>query len=381
MKVLANVLRARARHLVGAALVACSASALAQQPTGAPIVVGAIMSLTGPLAPVGLPERDGVRLAVKKINEAGGIKGRPLQILFEDDASSPDAAVSKANSLIFDKKVKALIGATGLAATVATGALTAQQKVLQLANSGMGPAVEQDRKCVFHITPAQELNARSLLSYAKKAIGAKRAGLLHDAGFGQSVATSVQKLAGEYGMEIVATEKFEIGANDTIAQASKIKAAKPDVVLIVTTTATPFRNARQVRMGAPIVTVHAAAPYDIVKAMGDGAEGVVFADFLVAEQALPHQKEFVEAFQKEYGRLPKNFDAGGYDRVLILAKALEKAGPDAPSEKICEAAKGPFQGVMAAYDFSAPDMGGLRVSSFSYSTFANGKFTRVPFTP
>lgn len=379
MKTIPKVLRARARHLFGAALVACSASALAQQPAGAPVVVGAIMSLTGPLAPIGLPERDGARLAMKLINEAGGIKGRPLQILFEDDGSSPDAAVSKANSLIFDKKVKALIGVTGLAATVATGALTSQQKMLQVANSGIGPAVELERKCVFHVTPAQELNARSLLQYAKKAVGAKRAGLLHDAGFGQSVAISLAKLAGEYGIEIVATEKFEIGANDTIAQASKIKAAKPDVVLIVTTSATPFRNVRQVRMGVPVLAAHPAAPYDVVKAMGDGAEGVVFADFLIAEDPLPHQKEFVAAFQKEYGRMPKNFDAGGYDRVRVVAGALEKAGPDASNAKICEAAQGAFQGVMASYDFSAPDMGGLKASSFSYSRYENGKFARVSF--
>ena len=377
-----------AQYLPSASIAACVAAAVVATPMvayaqsaggGAPIVVGAVMSLTGPLAPVGLPERDGARLALKKVNGAGGIDGQPLEIIFEDDGSSPDAAVSKANSLIFDRKVRALIANTGLAATVATGALTAPKNLPQLSNSGLGPAVELNRKCVFHITPAQELNARSLLEYATKKLGAKRVGLMHDTGFGQSVANSLLKIGSEYGVTFTVTEKFEIGATDTTAQAAKVRATKPDAVFIVATSPTPFRNARQVKIGAPVITAHPSAPYDVVKAMGDGSEGVVFADFVVAEDPLPHQKEFVKEFHQEYGRFPKNFDASGYDRVLILARALQKVGANASNEELCEAIRGPHQGAMAAYDFSAPDMGGLRVSSFVYSTYANGKFSRLPF--
>lgn len=364
--------------MVSALTAACCLPASAQT-ASTPISVGAVLSLTGPLAVAGLPERDGIQLALKLINAAGGINGRPLELTIEDDASSPDVAVSKANALIFNRKVKALLGGTGIGATVAMGGLTASGKLPQVAFTGLGPAVERDRRCVFHLLPAQELNARSLLEYATKALKAKRIAILHDTGFGQSVNVSLQALGAEYGVDYIEVEKFEIGTNDITTQASKVRASKPDAVFIVASNPTPFRNARQVKIGAPIVAAHPSAPFDVVKAMGDGAEGVVFADFVVSEDPLPNQKAFVSAFQKEYGRLPKNFDAAGYDSVNLLAQALGKAGPEASGEALCTALRAPYQGALANYDLSAADMGGLRTSSFVYSQYTAGKFSRLPF--
>jgi branched-chain amino acid transport system substrate-binding protein len=353
-------------------------SALAQHPAAAPIPIGAVLSLTGPLAVVGLPERDGMRLALKQINAAGGIAGRPLELILEDDGSSPDAALSKVNALVHGRKVPVVLGATGLASTVAMGAVTSAQKVLQIAFSGMGPAVERDRSCVFHLTPAQELNARSLLEYATRQLKARRLALLHDSGFGQSVANSLRQLSSEYGVELAVTEKFDIGSTDITTQAVKVREANPGAVLVVTSNATAFRQIRQVKLTAPVIATHVSAPYDIVRAMGEGSEGVVFADFLVAEEPLPRQQAFVNAFVPEYRRLPKNFDAAGYDSLMLVAAALKKAGAQATGEQLCAAARGPFQGQMAAYDFSAPDMGGLTPGSFVYSTWVKERFVRVP---
>lgn len=378
MKTHENLAR-RALSAAAAALALAASLPAHAQNNAEPVLVGAVLSLTGPLAVAGIPERDGIRLAAKRINAAGGVNGRNVEVLIEDDGSSPDAAVTKANTLIFNRKVKAILGGSGIGATVAMGGITAPVKLPQIAFTGLGPAAEKERTCVFHLTPAQELNARSLLEYATKALKAKRIGVLHDTGFGQSTFTSLQALAPVYGVEYVAVEKFEIGASDVTTQAAKVRLAKPDAVLIVASNPTPFRNARQVRIGAPIIAAHPSAPYDVVKAMGDGAENVVFADFVVAEEPLPQQKEFVAAFQQEYRRLPKNFDAAGYDSLMMLAQALRKAGPDAGNDAVCTALRAPYQGAMADFDLAAPDMGGLQPSSFVYSQYAAGKFTRLPF--
>jgi branched-chain amino acid transport system substrate-binding protein len=369
--------RALAALCAGAALASIApATAVAQS---GPIPIGVVVALTGPLAVIGLPERDGIQLAFKQINAAGGIKGRPLEAILEDDASSPDVAVSKTNNLVFNHKVKAIIGATGIASTVAMGGLTAPRKLPQISFSGLGPAVERERTCVFHLTPAQELNARSLLEYATKALKAKNIAVLLEAGFGTAVFSSMKALGPDYGVEFVAVEKYEIGATDASTQVAKMRAANPDVILVAGSSPTPFRSVKQMKVAVPVVAAHPAAPYDTVKAMGDGAQGVVFADFLVAEDPLPSQKAFVDAFQKEYGRLPKNFDAAGYDSVQMLARALEKVGPEASSEHLCNALRAPYQGAMTSFDLSAPDMGGLKTSNFVYSTYANGKFSRLPF--
>lgn len=358
-------------------VIAVASMPVQAQPNAIP--VGVVLSLTGPLAVAGLPERDGIALAIKQVNAAGGVQGRPVEAVIEDDASSPEVALAKTNNLIFSRKVKALLGATGIASTVAMGGLTASNKVPQLAFTGLGPPVERDRTCVFHLTPAQELNARSLLEYATKALKVKKLAILHDTGFGGPVANSLKTLADEYGVTFVGIEKVELGATDASTQAAKLRSAEPEAILVVASSPTPFRSVRQMKIAVPVVAAHPSAPYDVVKAMGEGSQGVVFADFLVAEEPLPHQKAFVDAFQKEYGRLPKNFDAAGYDAVQILVRGLQKAGPDAAGEPLCTAMRTLHSGVLSPYDLGAPDMGGLKVTSFVYSRFENGKFTRLPF--
>ena len=113
--------------------------------------------------------------------------------------------------------------------------------------------------------------------------------------------------------------------------------------------------------------------------MGVFADDISFAEFLVAEDPLPHQKEFVEMYRKEYGTMPKTYEAAGWDAVHILAKALEKAGPDADADTLATAIRSPAQGVLAAYDFTKDDMTGIALSSYTYSKLVKGRFTRLPF--
>ena len=114
----------------------------AQQPAGEPIKVGAVLSLTGPGAGLGGPERNGIQLAEKRINERGGIRGRPLQIIIEDDGSKPDIAKSKAEALIHGEKVVALLGPSLTASTGAVATVTNAMQMPELCMTGFGPAIE-----------------------------------------------------------------------------------------------------------------------------------------------------------------------------------------------------------------------------------------------
>lgn len=343
-----------------------------------PIRLGAIVSTTGGLASLGLAERDGILLAQKVINARGGIGGRPLEIVVEDDSSNPDAAMSKINTLLHSQKVAAVIGPTGIAQTVAVGALTQREQIPLLAFTGMGPAVEASRTCVLHLTPAQGLNAAALLSYVRDN-GGKRVGVLHDSGYGQVIWGAMKDMGAAYGVSFTAVEKFELSATDATAQAAKVKASEPDMVILLSSNATGFRNLRAVGLTQPIVSVHGTALYDVVRAMGGAADNVVHAEFLIAEDPLPHQVEFVKAYQAEHGKLPKHFEAAGWDAVMAVAAALEKTGPVPAKGALCQALRGPFRGTFAAYDFSAKDMGGLTLGDFSYSLLTKGKFSRLPY--
>jgi branched-chain amino acid transport system substrate-binding protein len=356
------------------------ATIMAKAPEGEPVKVGAVLSLTGPGAGLGGPERNGILLAEKRINERGGIRGRPLQIVIEDDGSKPDIAKSKAESLIHGEKVVALLGPSLTASTGAVATVTQVMAFPQLCMTGLGPAIESSYKSLFHMLPPQQLNARAMLEYISKELKAKKLGLLHDSGYGQLVTGHILALQKDYGIELVADEKFEVGATDVTTQAAKVRAAQPDVVGVIATSPVPFRNARQVRITQPIVSAVGSSSYEYVKGMGEFADDIVFAEFIVSEDPLPHQKEFVELFLREKGSLPKTYDAAGWDATNVIAQALEKAGPDAGGEAIAAAIRAlSYRGVVAKYNFAADDMTGIGLDSYTYSKLVKGHYTRLPF--
>jgi branched-chain amino acid transport system substrate-binding protein len=354
--------------------------AAAQAPQGEPIKIGAVLSLTGPGAGLGQPERNGILLAEKAINERGGIQGRPIKVLIEDDGSKPDNAKSKAEQLIFQEKVVAIIGPSLTASTGAVAAITNAENMAQLTFTGLGPKIELSYKSLFHMLPPQDLNARAMLEYTTKSLKAKKVGILHDSGYGQVVTNSLNALKGNYGVDFVAVEKFEVGASDASAQAAKVRAADPEVVFVIATSPVPFRNARQVKITQPIVSAIGSASYDYVRGMGEFGDDIVFPEFVVGEDPTPQQAAFVKQYQQAYSSLPKNFEAAGWDAVQVVAEALQTAGPNASRADLAKAMRKPYKGVMASYNFAADDMTGIDLTSYIYSRLNKGNFTRLPFT-
>lgn len=352
-------------------------SLFAQQ---APIKIGSVLSLTGPGAGLGQPERSGILLAEKTINDRGGIGGRPIKILIEDDGSKPDLAKSKAENLIFGENVLAFIGPSLTASTGAIASITNAEKMAQVTFTGLGPVIEQSYKMLYHVLPPQILNARAMLEYASKSAKAKKVGVLHDTGYGQAVLTGLQTLNASYGIEFVSIERFEVGASDVSAQAAKVRASQPDLVFVIATSPVPFRNARQMKITQQIVSAIGSASYDYVRGMGEYADDIVFPEFMVGENPLPRQADFVELYRKANNALPKNFESAGWDAVNIVAKAIGKAGANASRESIAIAMRDPYEGAMAKYNFAAADMTGIELSSFIFSRLVQGKFTRLPFT-
>ena len=372
---------ATSRRVILKALAAGAAlgpvSLLAQQE---PIKIGSILSLTGPGAGLGQPERSGILLAEKVINDRGGIGGRQIKIMIEDDGSKPDLAKSKAENLIFGEKVLAFIGPSLTASTGAIASITNAEKMAQVTFTGLGPAIEQTYKMLYHVLPPQILNARAMLEYATKSAKAKKVGVLHDTGYGQAVMAGLQSINGSYGVEFVSVERFEVGASDVSAQAAKVRASQPDLVFVIATSPVPFRNARQMKITQQIVSAIGSASYDYVRGMGEFADDIVFPEFMVGENPLPRQAEFVELYRKANNALPKNFETAGWDAANIVAKAIAKAGANASREAIAMAMREPYEGALAKYNFGAADMTGIELPSFIYSRLVQGKFTRLPFT-
>jgi branched-chain amino acid transport system substrate-binding protein len=129
-----------------------------------------------------------------------------------------------------------------------------------------------------------------------------------------------------------------------------------------------------------IVSAIGSASYDYVRGMGEFADDIVFPEFMVGENPLPRQAEFVDLYRKANNALPKNFEAAGWDAANIVAKAISKVGANASREAIAIAMRDPYEGAMAKYNFAATDMTGIELQSFIFSRLVQGKFTRLPFT-
>ena len=344
-----------------------------------PIKIGAVLSITGPAAGLGIPERNGAQAAVKSINARGGVNGRPIMLIIEDDTTNPDTAVTKTNGLIFNQDVAAIIGGSNFAASVAMGGITDKQKVPQFAFTGLGPAIEKTRHCVFHMFTPHYLNARTLFEYSRS-INAKKVAVLHDSGYGAVVVRELAGIMKDYpDIQVGTIEKFDITATDVTTQAAKIKAGNPDAIFVFAVNAVPFRAIRALQMTQPIIALNGASSYETVSAMGSAADNVIIPEFLVAEDPLPRQKDFINYFVKEIGAKPKNPESVAWDAIHVIAAALTKAGTETRREKLCEAIRGPYAGVTTDYDFSAEDMTGIKLSGYIFSKLVKGQYTRLPF--
>ncbi|MGB9879360.1 MAG: ABC transporter substrate-binding protein, partial [Anaerolineae bacterium] len=149
--------------------------------SGEPIVIGAIVSATGPNSALGAQERNVLEMMETKINNEGGVLGRPLEIIVEDDKTDAKEAVTAANRLLDQKKAVAIIAATGSASTLAVKPITAERKIPQIAMAAANDITDAPPTEWIWRTPHKDAMAVArALTYISKSLGAKKIAVLHD---------------------------------------------------------------------------------------------------------------------------------------------------------------------------------------------------------
>lgn len=346
-----------------------------------PYVLGAVLSLSGPVAPNGVPTKDGIEVAVAEINARGGVNGRPLQVLFEDDQSKPDQAVILANKLITQNGVRVLLGASFGSTANAIASVVEKHRVFQLSPTAWTKQEFRLLPYTFYFLADFESVVDRMLAYMTKESRVKRVGMLRlSREYGQIGSESFQKLKGKYGVEVVREERGNDGDTDFTPQLTNIRAAKPD--LIVSWFANPagaisVKNARLLGINMPILGPVSMATRPMITIAGPAAKDVVLQSFIAADDPLPRQKHFVELFRGETGKLPEVFESVGYDMVNVAVAALTKAGSDADADKLRQALESVrYDGAAAILRYSKsvhePDP-----SSIVFVKVENGKFVRA----
>jgi len=349
-----------------------STSAVAQ-PTGDPVVLGAIVSATGPNSALGEQERNVLQMMETQVNSEGGVLGRPLKIVIEDDKTDAKEAVTAANKLIDQDKAVALIAATGSASTLAVKEITAQKGLPQMAMAAANDITGKAPMEWIWRTPHKDaLAVARALTHISEVLKAKTVAVLHDENaFGSSGAAEIEKTAGDYGLELVATESYKTDDTDLTAQLTKIRGANPEVLIVWGTNPGPAlaaKNMAQLGMEMPYVGSHGIANKKFIELAGEAAEGVVFpAGRLLVPSSItdPAQKAvtdaFIEQYEAAYGASPNTFAGYAFEAVLLLVNAIEKAGSTDPAA--IQAALNQttnFAGPDGFYNYSATDHDGLR---------------------
>jgi branched-chain amino acid transport system substrate-binding protein len=302
------------------------------------ITLGAIMALTGELAAYGIPVKNGMEFAQEEINKAGGINGKQVKIVFEDDAGDPKTAVSAFNKLIDNDKVPIILGPLTSGASLATAPIAEKRKVVQLSTIAGTIKLKYAGDYVFRVFGSDEYQAKAIAKFAIDKFKASKAAILYiNNAYGQGIKEIVEKEFTGKGGKIVAVESFSEGDKDFRTQLSKIKQAKPDMIFGLSYWKEGriiLVQARELKMNTTILGGDAwFGP--IEEMTNDVVKPLVFTNMAFGKQYkdYPKMQQFITAFSAKYGKEPDSYSATGYDAVYLAKNAIEKGGYNAEGIK------------------------------------------------
>ena len=293
------------------------------------IKIGGIFPLSGAVAVYGVECKNGIDLAIEEINAAGGINGKNVVLISEDDEGNPDKTVNAYQKLTSKDGAKIIIGSLTSGCTQAITNRAQAQKVVQIAPAATAPAITDAGDYIFRACFIDPFQGRVGGKFSAETLNAKTAAILYDTGNDYSVGLTENFEAAftQAGGKIVAKEAYTTNDKDFNAQLTKIKSANPDVVYLPDYYNVVALIAKQLRaqgIEAPIVGA-------------DGWDGIlgnssaeVLNGFYSNHYATDSTDPAVQAFVKndKYSKDPNSFAALGYDSVYILKDAIIKAGSD-----------------------------------------------------
>lgn len=341
-----------------------------------PIRIGSFLSVTGPASFLGDPEKRTLELYAERINAAGGVLGRKIELVIYDDGGDANNARTFATRLVESDKVVAVVGGTTTATTMAAIPVLEDAQIPFISLAGGIEIVEPVKPFTFKTPHTDRMACEKIFEDVKKRGFTKVGMISSSAGFGASMRNQCLKVAPERGIQIVADERYAPGDTDTTPQLGKIKAAGAQVIVNADFGQGPAivtRNVKQLGLDIPLYQSHGVASKSFIDLAGPAAEGVRLpaAAMLVPDQ-LPDsdpQKKVVLDYKTTYESTQKQpvstFGGHAYDGLMLLVRAIEKAGSTdgVKVRDALRATKG-FVGTGGVVNMSATDHMGLDLSAF-----------------
>jgi len=296
---------------------------------GNTVNIGAVFPLSGQVAFYGTESRDGAILAIEQTNAAGGVLGKNLALLAEDDEGNGEKAVNAFTKLTTRDKVSIILGSSTSGATMAMTPLAQSNKVVLISPSATNIDVTKPGDFIFRACFIDPFQGVVGADFAYDNLNSRRAAILYDAGadYNTGLAESFRNQFKARGGQIVADEAYQTGDVDFNAQVTRIRAQNPDVVYLPNYYNDVSLQAKQLRsQGINCALVGGDGWDSLTDNAGDEMLNGFWSSGFAADTTDPKGVAFVKAFETRFNRPASQFAALGYDTMMIVIDSIKAAG-------------------------------------------------------
>ena len=301
------------------------------------IKVGEFASLTGKEATFGTSSHEGTVLAIEEINAAGGVLGKKMELITEDNLSKAGESATVVNKLIDRDGVVAILGEVASSRSLEAAYICQQSKIPMISPSSTNPKVTETGDFIFRVCFIDPFQGTVMANFASKTLKAKKVAVFTDvkSDYSKGLAKYFKEGFSKSGGQISVELDFNGGDKDFKAQLTAIKGAAPDAVFVpgyYTDVALICIQAKQLGLNVPLFGGDGWEAEDLIKIGKDAVEGNFFSTHYHPEVSSPKSKQFVEAYRKRFknqdgsAKSPDAMAALGYDSAMILAEAMKRAG-------------------------------------------------------
>lgn len=301
-----------------------------------PIKVGEYASLTGKEATYGQASHRGTVLAIEEINARGGVLGRQLELVVEDTQSKPGESATVVKKLISRDKVVAILGEIASGRSLEAAPICQNARIPMISPGSTTPQLTARRNYIFRACFIDSFQGTVMAKFAEHTLKARRVAMLTSATSAESVglAKYFREEFTRSGGTIVLEQKFSDGDKDFRAQLTAIRAAEVDGIFVPAYYAEAgliCKQARELGIRVPLFGIDGWESPELVRLAGDAVEGCYFVTHFSPENNASAVVSFNERYRKRWGLESDALAALGYDSVLMLVDAIERAGSAEPA--------------------------------------------------
>ena len=299
--------------------------------TSGSVKIGEFASLTGKEAAFGQSSHKGTQLAIDELNAGGGLLGKPIEFVYEDNRSTPGESATIAKKLITRDKVHAILGEVASGRSLEAAPIAQANKIPMISPSSTNPKVTETGDYIFRVCFTDPFQGRLLAEFAKRSLKASNIAIFSDvsAPYSVGLAQYAREAIVGGGGKIVSEQKYTGGDKDFRAQLTSIKSSQPEAILVpgyYTDVGLIVSQARQLGINVPLFGGDGWEAPELLQIAGKALEGTYYSTHFSSDNTDPLAQKFVAAFKAKYNETPDAMAALGYDAVMVLADAIKRAG-------------------------------------------------------